>query len=408
MKTFFYLLQKCIKSERCIYPDDPFEIYYRSYINKDYHDVYLYIIMIINEIHYSSEKLQNIYVKNAHSKLYTLNKYINNIYISNELKEKILTIFSKAQRCYTAFSKLANVYRRKKWPIVVATDLSLNPLDIKHNSTFVMLQNKSRYLFSMNDLINIIETAICNAPNFFSDPLSPKNPYNNQKLSTSILCNIYFKMKTSNCKFSLIIHLFFLDCFIKQNFLINNQAFLREYSIKKYVYTTPSKTLYYPILSMLKSNCYTKKLIIHSDFPKDVFVNIFRPYLFYYYIINYNVKGIEKNNNYKNELFEKLKKFYKYNELFGRKIYKAGRIKYFKKKLSFEFNSKHINFYNIPINTKDHNMKIFNINYDQDELFNINFDRLHLSNEYNIEYNIEYESDIDIGSDEDLYHGLGI
>ena len=56
----------------------------------------------------------------------------------------------------------------------------------------------------MNDLINIIETAICNAPNFFLDPLPPKNPYNNQKLNTSTLCNIYFKMKDGFCNFSLI------------------------------------------------------------------------------------------------------------------------------------------------------------------------------------------------------------
>ena len=43
-------------------------------------------------------------------------------------------------------------------------------------------------------IINIIETAIGNSPNFFSEPLSPLNPYNNQEFTISTLYNIYFQM----------------------------------------------------------------------------------------------------------------------------------------------------------------------------------------------------------------------
>ena len=34
--------------------------------------------------------------------------------------------------------------------------------------TFILIDNKSKYLFSLNDLISIIETAIGNSPEFFS------------------------------------------------------------------------------------------------------------------------------------------------------------------------------------------------------------------------------------------------
>ena len=96
MKTFFYLLQKCIKSERCIYPNEPFEIYYKSYVNKEYHDVYLYINNIISEIHHALNKSQfkNRFIISAHIKFVYLKNYLDNIFISNELKEKILNIFS--------------------------------------------------------------------------------------------------------------------------------------------------------------------------------------------------------------------------------------------------------------------------------------------------------------------------
>ena len=397
MKTFFHLLQKCIKSEKIIYPDDPFEIYYRSYVNKEYHDVYLYINNIISEIHYTlnNSQFKNRFIMSAHIKFFCLKRYLDNVFISNELKEKILNIFSKAQRAYIALSKFANLYKYKKYPLVVTNDLTLNPLDIEKDATFIMIQDKSKYLFSMNDLINIIETAICNAPSFFLKPLSPKNPYNNQKLNTSTLCNIYFKMKYSNCKFSLIIHLFFLECFVKHNFFINNEAFLREYAIKKYVYTTPSKTLYNYVINMLDHYCYDIKKNIHEDFPKDLLVNIFKPYLFYYYIINYNIKGIEKNTKCKTELYNKLNYFNEYNKLFGRKICNANKINLFKSDFSIDFNTKHINFYDIPNTRQIHNSKFRHINinndYDPDEMFYNYFNDTTGSNQFNLNHLILHD-----------------
>lgn len=418
MKTFFYVLQKCIKSKQIIYPDDAFKPFLITNYNKKFLDISSYIYLIIYDIYYIylRSKIKNQNLKLSHAKLTALNTFLNNIFISNELKEKVQNLFCKAQRIYFTLAKFANIYRYQKWPLVVTNDLTLNPLQINHPATFVLLQNKSRYLFSMNDLINVIETAICNAPNFFSSPLSPKNPYNNQKLNTSTLCNIYFKMKEGVCKFSLIMHLFFLECFIKHNFYINNEVFLREYSIKKYVYTTPNQILYNSVKNMLISNYHTNKLLIHEEFPKDVLVDIFRPYLFYYYIIHYSIKGTEKIYKYKNKLHIKLRQFYEYNNLFGRKICtRSIKNKKNKPQFTFKFNSDHINFYNIAINNSKSafglktnatntantinttnatnpirlNMLLYgdlNQEYDPDELFFVN-------EPHNEEYNTDFDDE---------------
>jgi len=399
MKTFFYVLQKCIKSKTIIYPDEPFQPFLIENYDKDFLDISAYIYLMMYDIYrlYLKSNNKNIYLKMSHAKLSTLNTLLNNIFISNELKEKVLNIFCKAQRIYSSFARFVNIYKYIFWPLVVTNDLSLIPLDIKHPATFTLLQHKSTYLFSMNDLINIIETAICNAPNFFCSPLSPKNPYNNQRLNTSTLCNIYFKMKEGVCKFSSIIHLFFLDCFVKQQFYINNEPFLREYSIKKYVYTSPSQTLYNAVKLMLQTNYHTNKLLIHCDFPKDILVDIFRPYLFYYYVIHYSIKGTEKIHKYKSQLHIKLRQFYEYNNLFGRKICIGSRRKIKRTAFSIKFNSKHINFYNIVVNNSKYEFekKINTTNttlYDSDELF--------FSNEFNNVddnmYNTDYEDDDDL------------
>ena len=404
MKTFFYSLQKCIKGKQSTYtyPDESFEPYSMTDYEPTYLNVSVYIYLLIHDIYYiqTRSKIINPYSKAANAKLAALSSILDNIFISNELKEKILAIFCQAQRNYIALTKFATIYKHKKLPLVVANDLTLLPLDIKHPATFVLLQNKSRYLFSMNDLINIIETAICNAPNFFASPMSPKNPYNNQKFNTATLCNIYFKMKEGACKFSLIIHLFFLECFVKHNFYIKNEAFLREYSIRKYVYTSPSNILYNSIKILLSTNFYTNKLAIHSEFPKDLLVNIFRPYLFYYYLIHYSIKGVEKIQIDKTQLHIKLRKFYEYNTLFGRKICSVIRRKRRNRKpFSFKFNSDHINFYNVTVDSKTACDKMIasrsnqiphgyvSSHFDPDELFYSN----ELNNMDDNEYNTDYE-----------------
>jgi hypothetical protein len=175
-------------------------------------------------------------------------------------------------------------------------------------------------------------------------------------------------MKQGGCKFSLIIHLFFLENFVKNDFCVNNEAFLREYVIKKYVYTSHSQTLYNSVKIMLQNNYYTNKLLIHDEFPKDLLVNIFRPYLFYYYIVNFSIKGTEKIHKYKNQLYIKLKKFYEYNSLFGRKICAGKRRKFIRNSFKITFNSHHVSFFKKINATLETNSK----DYDPNELFNTN------------------------------------
>jgi hypothetical protein len=195
-------------------------------------------------------------------------------------------------------------------------------------------------------------------------------------------------MKEGVCKFSLIIHLFFLENFVKKDFYINNEVFLREYVIKKYVYTSHSETLYSAVKIMLQNNYYTNKLLIHNEFPKDLLVNIFRPYLFYYYIIHFSIKGTEKIQKYIKILYKKFKIFYEYNSLFGRKICSGKRKKNIKKKFNFKFNSLHVPFFKKVYTTT---AASFKTNSEENELFDIN--------QGNNEENTDTDTDTDTNTD---------
>lgn len=367
MKTFFNILQTLVNRKFKTYPDEPFVFLPNINIDPEYYIEDIYISFFIYNIYFKEKKLlyEDYHYRIANSKFLALNEYINNTFYSKEVKEKIFNIFYKAQKCYHAFTRLAHIYRLKKYKIVIQDDLSLNPLNPNHRNTFILIENTSKFFFNLNDLISIIENAISNSPNFFVDPLWPENPYNKQKLKPSTLYNIYFKMKESGRLISPLFHFFFLEHFQLSNFVEQYEAFIRENSIKKFIFNSPYTTLYFPTLKMLNNNKYTKLLKIDTEFPKDKLVDIFRPFLYYYYIFNYDIKGTSKIYNYKMILNQKLKKFYQYNKSFGKKCYSVNGIFNNKTKILSSFNTNHIGFYQIPvtsIETYDYDFSFFNRN----------------------------------------------
>ena len=378
MRAFFYILQKCANSTTITYPDEPLRINTKLGLDKpakyDFMKVcYVYNIVckIYNEFTLQQQKTKPKFQKQKSNKqfawaklkvfsqiLYNDNKS-NPSFFLNIYKNKLLDTFSKAQRTYKAFARLAHIYRLKKYKTVVTEDLSMNPLDPKHPSTFILCQNNSNYLFNINDIVKIIENAITHAPSFFQDPIEPKNPYNNVKFNLSTLYNIYFKLKALPRLMPTLLHLFFLENFDIDEFILNNEPLLRETAIRKYIHNSPDDILYKSITKMLMTNYYTRKLTIHKEFPLKTLTDIFKPFLYYFYIINYDIQGTEKIDNYKRVLYIKLKKFYEYNKAFGRKMYNSTIQNKLLKRLNLPiipqtyFSTRHLSFHNISITNEE-------------------------------------------------------
>ncbi len=372
MKTFFNILQTLAGITNKIYPNEPF----LKSINTDtsiYFGEKGHIIYLINNIFYKKKisKKMHMFSKNASAKFLSLNHILENTFYQNELKEYVFDIFTKAQKHYHAFSRLLHIYKLNKNPYVVTNDLMLNPIEHSHKLTFVLIEKNSNFLFNINEILNIIETSISHSPDFFPQPLSPLNPYNNQEFTHATLYNIYFQMKQIGRVIPLLFHCFFLENFNKAKFVEEYEVIIREHSIKKYVFNSPHTILYNSVLIMLRDNKYTNNLIIHKNFPKDLLVNIFRPYLFYDYIANFHIEGTLKKFRFKNILYIKLKKFYEFNPRFGREI-----IKLIKKdnkiiKREFVIDSKHISFYNIVSSNETINGFVtHNLTIDDEDDFN--------------------------------------
>ena len=121
-------------------------------------------------------------------------------------------------------------YKYKKSNIVVNTDIGLNELIPNSKNVICIFHKNARYLFHINDLINIINTSLTNSYMFFSEPLPIKNPYNNLPFGKSTLYNIYFFIKyKTNYHCDLLLK--FFDCdFNLSLFKIKNEYLLREWS----------------------------------------------------------------------------------------------------------------------------------------------------------------------------------
>ena len=302
------------------------------------------------------------------SKFELFKKGINSFMIKGNKEEDFLSYFNRIQRVYHTLNRFTYKYKFKKSPIVVDTDMTLNELQENEKNVICIYQESSRYLFKIYDLLKIINMSLINPQGFFSNPLCIKNPYNNLPFGKNILYYIYYfiKEKTNIASNITYTELFFKfhDCtFCLTTFLSKYEYLLREKIIENYVKNTPSDTIYKNIMIMLRvynQENNKKRITIDEKFPKNKIIKIFKPYLILY--MNSSLSLIP-SQKYKAscDLEKKLKRFQKFNPLFGRgkimlkkMICKNGKVKVFKDEIIF--NDEHINFYEYDndIFLKDH------------------------------------------------------
>ena len=236
--------------------------------------------------------------------------------------------------------------------------MCLNELKENDKNVLCILDNGSRYLYHIKDLINIINTSLTNSSSFFCQPKSIKNAYNNLPFKKSILYNIYFFIRYKTEYYDELFYKFFECDFNLTKFKNSNEYLLRDYSIKNFVYKTPYNFLEEEVRQMInffnsdcRKNRIKNRIRIHEDFTKKKLVEIMKPYLFLYFKGLYSFHPEIKKQYifyFKISLF----KFNKFNPDFGKKkikvLYKTTSN--FKKEVCGKeifFNDEYIKFYDV-------------------------------------------------------------
>ena len=296
---------------------------------------------------------------NVQNKYKKLSEALEGFLINDKQKqEELIGYFYKIQKTYNILNRLVYNYKCKKTKIVVNTDMGLNELSETDKNVICIIDNNSKYLFHVNDLIKIINTSLTNSYLFFSEPKSTKNPYNNLPFNKSTLYNIYFYIRYKTDYYPELLFKFF-DCnFNLTKFKSLNENLLREYSIENYVYKSPVNVIEKEIKQMIlnfnlqcKIMCLKNRILINEDFPINKLATIMKPYLFLYCKSLYSFHPQIKKQ-YSDIFKSSMLRFNKFNPQFGRKkikiLYKT--VRYFKKKMCGKeiiFDDKCINFYDI-------------------------------------------------------------
>jgi hypothetical protein len=295
----------------------------------------------------------------------------------------------------------------------------MEEIDKKQRNVITILHHNHKYLFTISDILNIVNNSLTNSCYFFTEPLPIKNPYTNLPFQKSDLYNMYFFIKERVSIIPPLFHAYFISNFDLKEFRDNNEPLLQRYIIDNHIKNGGCMTLYNSILKMLKTTNYTNgviqnKLIIDKDFPKEKLVEIMKPYLKLYFTSTIT-NDMSLRNNAKSELRNRLNAFYNYNKMFGRKMYsidtKNNKIfKYNDKHIEFKNKSKLLNFHvshlKIDENVEDYNTatniiisttieRINNIN----RLFQFNVDS---NNEFQyVDYHSTNQNAVDDDSDSD-------
>lgn len=291
-------------------------------------------------------------IYNLNSKYDLFFNFITNLFISNENKERYIELFSKIQKIYFSFIKFKNQYKYKKCKILIETDLLLNPLSKDNKHCLQIIQNKYKYLFSLNDIINLFQNALTKSCNLFLD-LSPiKNPYNNLVFNKSTLYNMYFFIKEKTISNIELIDKYFICNFDLNKYKDEYKHLIRDYTIKIHIKNSSDDTFKElfdeMMLDFYHFNKKVKKIYVHDEFPISELRKIMKDYIYLHLTSKYSLIEYKKIRA-RNTLQNKLIKFHNYNPLFGRKYIKL--LKYYcnksfklKKELEINFNKKHIAF----------------------------------------------------------------
>jgi hypothetical protein len=255
---------------------------------------------------------------------------INNKFIDNNTKARIMNNFYKAQRIYFAFSRQAYLFKLKKAKKYdVNTDLCMTPLCNFKDSMLLEIYDdvtKKKYLYRTSDIINIICTSLTNSPDFFTESLFPKNPYTNIDFTYAQLYNIYFSIKESNYIMPTLLLQFFLKNFDITSFSRENECYIRDYAIKYFNRNSSQDDKYYYIKDLLIEYAnILKSIVIHSEFPRDKLIETFQIYLEDFLTIHYSLNPVMRTSR-KRKLRNTLYTFNKLNPTFGRKIYYKRNI----------------------------------------------------------------------------------
>ena len=283
---------------------------------------------------YNVDNLDTLYFNNVFSPdKYKLSKMLsvkimvyNNFFINEKKQQDLIALFSKAQEIYWTLNRFAQKYKYKK---TKSFDIQKSLYEVefskcKKTHIISLIENNTKYIFRINELLNLWKTSLANCCNLQPAPIIPRNPYTGLKISIHNLYNIYFfaRFNTDILINNLIKSFFYLNFDIKK-FKKEQYHNLCDNAIKNYIQDSEPIQLFYDCINMVNAN---PRIFNYSRINEEMnykhkiqFVHLLKEYLTYYLYSTESCNPFIKSKN--RILFKKsIKNFMKKHPTFGRRI----------------------------------------------------------------------------------------
>lgn len=312
-------------------------IFTRKLIIKLFEDNYYYFICL-----FSSCSNSIFSKKTCIDKIKCIYNIMSSKTMTKEQKHKAFTLlhyYNKYNNSLTKFQKIFKmkyIYKNSDCNL----DLNMNELsNYKDTKKYILIQNKTIYIFYIYDLLNIIKTSLLNSYNLYVEPQRAKNPYTNLLLSDCDLYNIYSFCKMNNININYFTKQYYKVNLDIHSFKIENSDKLFENTVNNYLYYSDNNVLYQEIYDMIyhiNTHNYNNDDIIINKIKlitpeeasikyKNKIVELCKKILFPYFIIIYRCNNEDKFLYYINKLVCYIKHLYKNHKNFWRVKYVAKR-----------------------------------------------------------------------------------
>jgi hypothetical protein len=231
-------------------------------------------------------------------------------FISDDLKNKIFSIFSTTQRQYLILNKFIYICKFKQASFYESdNDLFCNPLDQFPNSQKVIILHKKRkYIFRLTDLMNSWKNSLTHSEELFPSMQDFRNPYTNIPFKKSNLYNIYFALYFSPLQIHFLIQEYFNINFSQKYFCIKFSSVLKDIAIQNFIETTNNTELVDDIKEMCNKYYNGDNDVDFSINFNERFkiIKTMKEYLYIYYLSEYsqNKKVKRLSINFLNKEFK--------------------------------------------------------------------------------------------------------
>lgn len=248
-----------------------------------------------------------------------ISKIFTNPFIDDQVRKDYILQLCQIQKQYFTLMRFVRMCNMKKAKVQIRSDLCMDELSPHNPRTFILFQNGRLYYFSLNDLAKILINSVCHSSYLFSLPIRAKNPYNNMEFNKADLYNMYFRIKTSFMVIPRVIDLFFRHNFDIYSLKKHHESELFHYIVDNYLKNSDEDLLLLDYDNMLKYTRMRDKIIVSCEYPINRLLTTMRPFIRLFLLAKY-ICDNQLKYNYECELVYRLRVFYKFNPLFGRKL----------------------------------------------------------------------------------------